>query len=660
MAEFLSYFKQTDWGYVHRDQLASLARTTPAAMIGYGVNILVVMAAFRGVVPDAALLTWGISALALCAWVGFRSLRRRPVKAISQAQSPMRSARSAWVLGLLLGLPWSVLAVGGLGAVTTDLEGILLALIVGMAASGSVLLAPVPAAAVIYATVLVVPLVVKCFLLGGSHYVVLGALGVSFFVFLIGLIVANARLFRERLVAVDKLKETVAALSDAREETERVAMTDGLTGVANRRAFMARVNGVSNLTRRMGEFGIFYIDLDRFKAVNDTLGHAVGDALLKIAASRIGKSVRAGDLVARLGGDEFAIVAHDIVARGPARMLAERLVATLSEPYHLDGQKIEIGASVGVALTAESHAEGDLLLKQADLAMYAAKGAGRCGYSIFEPDMQRSADERSAVEVGLKSALMRGEFELYYQPIRRLSTAAITGFECLIRWRHPTRGLLLPGQFLNIADDMGISDEIGAWVIKEACEQALKWPLDLSIAINLSPLHIASGDISGRVERVLAATGFPAGRLELEITETSLLQSDPETIDALRQLKSMGVSISLDDFGTGFSSLSYLVSFPFNRIKIDRLFTSQLGHSKQSELIVRAVAQLAKNLNCTVVAEGIETIEQVERLRALHVSHGQGFLLGRPISAVETAKLLAAVAADAAEGAASRPFAKSA
>jgi EAL domain-containing protein (putative c-di-GMP-specific phosphodiesterase class I) len=281
-------------------------------------------------------------------------------------------------------------------------------------------------------------------------------------------------------------------------------------------------------------------------------------------------------------------------------------------------------------------------LQQADLAMYAAKGNGRNCYCIFEPDMLRSAEERRTVETGLRSAISSAEFELYYQPIRRLATDAIAGFECLIRWHHPTRGLLPPAQFLAVADDIGMADEIGSWVLTEACRQAVKWPTEHIVGVNLSPLQIASGDIAARVERVLKATGLPARRLELEITETSLLQSDPGTIDSLRRLKEMGVSIALDDFGTGFSSLSYLISFPFNRIKIDRLFISQIGRSKQSDLIVRSVAQLAKNLRCSVVAEGIETIEQLQRLRSLSVSHGQGFLLGRPLSAPETSQLLAA------------------
>jgi diguanylate cyclase (GGDEF)-like protein len=510
-----------------------------------------------------------------------------------------------------------------------------------MAASGSVLLAPVPAAAAIYAGTILLPLIYKCLFVLGGRYLALGLLAASFLIFLLALITTSARMFIERLRAVNQLRSSVDALSEAREKTEWMAMTDGLTSVANRRAFMMLLETLDKSQGYRPDYSVFYIDLDRFKAVNDALGHAVGDNLLVAAARRIQTSLRHADLVARLGGDEFAIVARGLCDRVPATALAQRLAMVLAEPFQIDGQQIRIGASIGVAISCESDCDSDQLLKQADLAMYAAKGAGRGGYCIFEPEMLRMAEERRAIEIGLNSAIANGEFELYYQPIRRLATEAITGFECLIRWRHPSKGLLSPAQFLNVADDIGIADEIGGWVIAEACREAVTWPADIMIGINLSPLQIASGDVAARIEHALQTTGLGAHRLELEITETSLLQNNPETIESLRRLKDMGISIAMDDFGTGFSSLSYLVSFPFNRIKIDQLFVSQIGRSRQSDLVVRSIAQLAKNLNCTVVAEGIETPDQLQRLRALNISHGQGYLLGKPASASETAELLA-------------------
>ncbi len=267
--------------------------------------------------------------------------------------------------------------------------------------------------------------------------------------------------------------------------------------------------------------------------MNDALGHAVGDALLKAAARRIENCLRKTDFVARIGGDEFAIIAQNVSDPASASTIADSLVTKLAEPFQLNGQTIQIGASIGVAMALGSHVDGGQLLQQADLAMYAAKCAGQGGYCIFEPDMQRLAEERRDIEIGLGSAIANGEFALLYQPIREMATGAITGMECLIRWHHPTRGQLLPAHFLHVAEDIGMANEIGAWVIEEACRQAVKWPSDVVVGVNLSPLQIASGDVMGPIERALKSSGLPARRLELEITETSLLQSNPDTIEFL-------------------------------------------------------------------------------------------------------------------------------
>ncbi|MBA2127467.1 GGDEF-domain containing protein [Hyphomicrobium methylovorum] len=644
MTELLRFRLRAAWTRVHRDQLESLARATPVAMIGYGINVGVAVFAFRGHTSDTGLALWAVTALGLCLYIGIRSFERSrvPSAPLKKSGKTGRSAISALVFAVLLALPWTLLAVYLDQVWTGDLKFVLLALVVGMAASGATLLSPVPAAALIYSATILLPTAIKCLFFLGGHYVLVGALTLSFQFFLAGLIVTKARMFRERTAVINELKTTIRALSEAREETERVAMTDGLTGIANRRAFMARLEALRSDRRADRTYGVFYIDLDRFKAVNDALGHGVGDNLLKTAAVRIEESIRKGDLVARLGGDEFAVIAHDIADRVAASALAERLVASLSEPYMLDGQKVQVGACVGVSLASECRAESDGMLKQADLAMYAAKGSGRGSFCIFEADMQRSADERRLIELGLRTALVNDGFELYYQPICLLATGEITGFECLLRWHHPLRGLLPPSQFMNIAQDIGLAENIGNWVITETCRQASKWPGDIRVGINLPSLQISSGTIADRVEKALKMTGLPARRLELEIevSELSLLQDDPESIQSLKRLKAMGTSVALDDFGTGYSSLAYLVSFPFNRIKIDRLFVSQLGQSAQSNLIVRSLAQLAQTLNCSVVAEGIETDEQRERLLNLNVSHGQGALLGKPLSGAETTELL--------------------
>ncbi|WP_290986154.1 EAL domain-containing protein [Hyphomicrobium sp.] len=628
------------WTSVHKEQLASIARATPTAMTGYAINVVLAALAFRQLVPTAHLLMWTLGSLAVCGYVGLRSLYRlRATQKKTSVSPPLRPARRLLLFSALLALPWSVLGGLWVGSVG-DSEIVLVALVVGMAASGSVLLAPVPVAAILYATTMLVPMSIKCMFISYGNHIVLGALGISYLFFLAGLIASSARIFAERLEAVERLKHSVTALVSAREATERAAMTDGLTGVANRRALMERLDALGRDKTRSTEFGVFYIDLDRFKGVNDALGHAAGDALLQMAASRVGGIVREEDLVARLGGDEFVVVASDIHGRATATALAERLVSSLSEPFQIEGQRVQIGASIGVAIASESNAGGDLLLKHADLAMYASKSSGKNAHCIFEADMLRSAEERQGIEHGLRTALARNELELFYQPIFSLIDERVTGVECLIRWRHPLRGLLSPAHFLSIADDMGMANEIGAWVIEQACAQAANWPRDIVVGINLSPLQIASDDVAQRVENALKSANIGANRLEIEITETSLLQNDPLTLDQLRRLKEIGVSIALDDFGTGYSSLSYLVSFPLDRIKIDRLFISQLGSSRQSDLIVRSISQLARNLNCTVVAEGIETPEQLQRLRSLHVGYGQGYLLGMPLPARGATELI--------------------
>jgi diguanylate cyclase (GGDEF)-like protein len=630
----------------HRDQLASVARATPAAMAGYALNVIIAVVAFRTLVPGAELAAWATVSLAICSFIGFRSvargLRKRDFSiSCPEPGSSAHAVRFALVFALLTGLPWAILTTRWAGVLQGDSELILMALTVGMAASGSILLAPLPAIAAAYATVILLPVALKCIFFLGDQYAGLGTLALSFLLFLYGLIVTKSRLFSERIETVARLQETIAQLSEAREETERVAMTDGLTGIANRRAFMARLNALNNRSAAM-TYSVFYIDLDRFKAVNDALGHGIGDALLNAVAERIAKLVRQGDLVARLGGDEFAIVAQNICERALASSLAERLVMSLSEPYDIEGQKVQIGACVGVALACESGVGGETLLKQADLAMFAAKGAGRGMYCIFEADMQRSAEEHRILELGLRAALVNDGFELYYQPIRNLETDAITSFECQVRWRHPLRGLLTPAQFLATAVDIGIAEDIGNWVIMEACRQAAQWPSDIAVGINMSSMRVGVGNIAVSVERALKATGLPASRLELEIevTEASLMRADADVVDSLRRLKDIGVSIALDDFGTGYSSLGYLIKFPFNRIKIDRLFISQLGHSAQSELIVRSIAELAHRLNCSVVAEGIETDDQRRSVLALDVGLGQGAFLGAPMTAAATADLL--------------------
>lgn len=617
--------------HVRTEQLAALGRATPAAMLGYAINVMIALWALFGILPDAALETWAAFATCLCAFIGWRALRASDRLRTVPATKTRRTLQPL-LFAVLLALPWSTLTFFYAGTLNGQGEIVLIALAVGMAASGSILLAPIPAAAITFQSIILLPLAAKSLLvIGTKDYLALGLLAVSYWLFLTALIVTTARLFNERLCAID-------ALHASHLETEAAAMTDSLTALANRRAFVAKLKSLSREGREACSYALLYIDLDRFKHINDVLGHHVGDELLRACAKRIESVARNKDFVARLGGDEFAIIADDMEGRAAADDLARRLLRELCKPYAVEGHSLSVGASIGLALSSEFGSKGEELLKQADLAMYASK-ASKDSIRYFEPSMERRAKDRHKLEAGLRSALRQDSFALYFQPIRKLASGSITGLEALIRWPQPGDQVLTPDEFLPLAASLGFSDEIGDWVINEACAQAASWPRDVIVTVNVSPPQISSGKLIGQIEKALERTKLPPRRLQLEITEASLLQNDLAVRETLDNIRAIGVSISLDDFGSGYSSLSYLVSFPFDRIKLDRQFIAA-DQSNASWAIVRAVVQLAKTLRCSVVAEGIECAAQLERLRSIGVADGQGYLLGKPKSKEDTLLLL--------------------
>jgi diguanylate cyclase (GGDEF)-like protein len=617
--------------HVRREQLAALGRATPAAMLGYAINVAIALWALFGIVPNIVLATWALFACGACGFIGWLALRARGRPRTTSPGPAQRTAKPL-LFAVLLALPWSILTLVYAGSLNGHGEIVLIALAVGMAASGSILLAPIPAAAITYQSIILVPLVAKCALfLGAKDYLALGLLAVSYWLFLTALIVTTARLFDERLRAID-------ALQAAHLETETAAMTDPLTGLANRRAFVAKLDAAIRNEPDAPDCALLYMDLNRFKNINDVLGHHVGDEMLRACAKRIESVARSKDFVARLGGDEFAIIAEDTNNRETADSLARRLLNELCKPYTVCGHSLSVGASIGIALSSEFGSNGEELLKQADLAMYASK-ASQESVRYFEPSMERRAKDRHELEAGLRSALSQNSFALYFQPIRKLASGSITGLEALIRWPQPGGQVLSPDEFLPLATSLGFSDEIGDWVINEACAQAASWPRDVIVTVNVSPPQISSGKLLGQVGQALARTQLPPHRLQLEITEASLLQNDVGVRETLDKIRALGVSISLDDFGNGYSSLSYLVNFPFDRIKLDRQFIAA-DQPNDSWAIVRAVVQLAKTLRCSVVAEGIECTAQLERLRSIGVSDGQGYLLGKPQPSDETLLLL--------------------
>ena len=418
-----------------------------------------------------------------------------------------------------------------------------------------------------------------------------------------------------------------------------MAHYDVLTNLPNRSLFNTTLRRAFDRHRQDQVLGVLYVDLDHFKAVNDTHGHAVGDAVLAEAARRIERAVGTSSMVARLGGDEFAVLLDRLGERSDALRAAEAIVTAMDEPVVVEGQPqpLPLGASVGVAFAPDNGLTGEEVLKAADLALYDAKARGRRGASVFDPGMQEEVQNRRALELDLRAALSRGQLELHYQPLKDAQTTDTVGYEALLRWHHPERGMVSPATFIPIAEDTGQIVPIGAWVLREALNEAANWPDNLTVSINLSPAQMRDEGLLNTIVGALATSGVAPERLELEITESLLMQDNDENIALLHKIRDLGVQISLDDFGTGYSSLNYLRSFPFDRIKIDRCFVSHIAEESDSDAIVNAVVELASKLKMRTTAEGVETTEQLDRVRATGCTSVQGFLFSaaRPADELE-------------------------
>ena len=431
--------------------------------------------------------------------------------------------------------------------------------------------------------------------------------------------------------------EDISERTRSEAQIAHMAHHDTLTDLANRSLLRERIEHALPLLRRHElTFAILVLDLDRFKAVNDSLGHAVGDALLREVAKRLKANCRDVDIVARLGGDEFAIFQRgDIDTKIGAGVLALRLLKAIREPYEIEGHDIEVGASIGIALAPVDSSNASDLLKYADLAMYKVKAEGRNGYRFFNPELDAEARTRRGLEQDLREALSRGQFELHYQPLVNLQTTHVIGYEALLRWRHPQRGLVLPDEFIGHAEETGLIEPIGEWVLREACSAARLWPDHIRVSVNLSSVQFRKKHLVDAVIFALAESCLPASRLELEITESVLLEHSSQNIEMLHELRRLGVRIVLDDFGTGFSSLLYLQQFPFDKIKIDRSFISELPRNSSSSAIVCAINSLARSLDISTLAEGVETAEQAQLLRLSGCNEAQGFLFGKPLMALD-------------------------
>ena len=435
--------------------------------------------------------------------------------------------------------------------------------------------------------------------------------------------------------------EDVTDRKHAEARIAHMAMHDALTGLPNRRHFEDELGRAMGQSSVQSSFAVLCLDLDQFKPVNDTLGHIIGDKLLRAVAKRLRASVRENDILARLGGDEFAILQKSVSGPEQPSILANRLVSHLAEPFDIDGHHIVIGASVGVALSPSDGTDGMELLRNADLALYGSKGDGRGRYRFFEPEMHARVQLRHGLERDLRAALSADQFELYYQPLVDMVTGRTNVFEALLRWTHPVRGKVPPSEFIPIAEEIGLIGQIGKWVLEQACKEAANWPSDVSVAVNLSSHQFKSGTLALEVTAALAAARLPAERLELEITETALLQNSDQTIETLQQLRTLGVRISMDDFGIGYSSLNYLRAFPFDKIKIDKCFVQDLSEGSHSARILRAVVTLAESLGMRTTVEGVETAEQLAILRTKGCSEVQGYYFSTPRPAREVPALVA-------------------
>jgi diguanylate cyclase (GGDEF)-like protein len=414
-----------------------------------------------------------------------------------------------------------------------------------------------------------------------------------------------------------------------------MAHYDLLTKLPNRTLLNSTLDRAFTRMSREEIVGLLYVDLDHFKAINDGQGHAMGDKVLAEVAHRLENVVRPRDMVARLGGDEFIVLMPHLESTNAGLIVAERVLEVIGNSLEIDGQILPIGASIGVAFAPHDASTGDELLRAADLAMYNVKSRGRRGISIFNSEMQTQMLERRTLEIDLRAAIVRQELELHYQPLLHIETGEVAGYEALLRWNHPTRGLVQPNTFISIAEETGVIVEIGNWVIRTALSEAANWPEDVTVAVNMSPTQIKDDNLLATVVNALAATGVAPERLELEITENLLMQESDEVLAVLHKLRDLGVKIALDDFGTGYSSLNYLRSFPFDKIKIDRCFVSELAENEDCQAIVRSVIGLANELGMTTTAEGVEAAGQLAALRAQGCDQAQGFLFSKAVPVSE-------------------------
>jgi diguanylate cyclase (GGDEF)-like protein len=445
--------------------------------------------------------------------------------------------------------------------------------------------------------------------------------------------------------ANQKLKKEIADREELQAKSQYLAYHDSLTGLGNRLLFKEHLEeALRDNSMAPHLVAVLFLDLDGFKSVNDTLGHSVGDLLLKSIATKLRDILRPTDRISRLGGDEFAILQMSGAQPASSLALAEEVLAIVGQQSTIDGHDVTVGGSIGIAFGSPGETDAEIILKSADLAMYSAKSDGRGTYRVFDPEMDSIVQARRILEKDLRTAFSQTEFRLFYQPLVNLRSKKVKAFEALIRWEHPERGLIPPSEFIPAAEEMGLIVPLGEWVLRQACAQAMDWPDEICVSVNLSPLQFSKGNLVSTVVSALASSGLPGSRLELEITESILLEKSERNISILNQLRGLGIRISMDDFGTGYSSIGYLRSFPFDKIKIDQSFVRDLLVDEGSLAIVRAIASLGVSFGITTTAEGVETEEQMRCLNLEGCIEVQGYFFSKPVPANEIAELLKTLA----------------
>ncbi len=608
-------------GAIRASKLTAITRLTPVTMGSNLINATLIAISFRNTGPWSFVFGW---ALIMIAWSGtaiYRHLCRRnrpPASSVSEAASERVIFRS-----LILGCAWAFVPIMLFGAADQHQRVFLSCVIAGTISLAGIVLSPIPKAAIAAVVPMSLTAAIALFAFGDGILFIAGGLTVIYSLVLLRTATWFGRIYSEQLVAKTRL-----------QEMKVLTESDALTRLSNRRAFRDMLESACDgLNEDEGRFVLIFLDLDRFKAINDSLGHLAGDRLLELVARRLESSIGEGDQAARLGGDEFALILRSTVDVDSISKLAAKVISRLEEPFSFDGISASIGSSLGIARAPENGREPEQLLRNADLALYRAKQDGRGTFRYFDAAMDKRAQERRSLELDLRRALRRDEFALYFQPIQSMASGQTSGCEALVRWIHPDMGAILPAEFIGVAEEAGLISDMGIWILETACRHAVTWPDNIYVSVNLSALQFRAQNVPKAVERALEKSGLSPDRLVLEITESVLMDDIQGAQANLLRLRALGVSISLDDFGTGYSSLSYLQTLPFDKIKIDQSFIADMGTSPQSLAIVRAIISLAKTLDVCTTAEGVERDTDIERLAKEGCDEIQGYLIGRPVDA---------------------------